>query len=114
VRPSPLGILIHPRYGLWHAYRAALAIGEEIPLPPRDETPDLCGACAGKPCLTTCPVGAFEAAGYDVGACAGHLHDPAGADCMTAGCRARRVCPVGEAYAPAQAAFHMAAFRMLR
>src|SRR5262245_47622298 len=24
VHPSPIGILIHPRYGLWHSYRGAL------------------------------------------------------------------------------------------
>ena len=113
VRPSPLGILIHPRHGLWHAYRAALAFAEEIPLPPREDAPDLCGECADKPCLAACPVGAFGAAGYDVGACLEHLRSAAGRDCMTAGCRARRACPVGQqhAYPPAQAAFHMAAFR---
>jgi hypothetical protein len=40
VRPSPLGILIHPRHGLWHAYRAALAFpADDIPLPPREVRP---------------------------------------------------------------------------
>ena len=35
VFPSPLGILIHPEHGLWHAYRAALVFAERIDLPPR-------------------------------------------------------------------------------
>ena len=26
LRPSPLGILMHPEYGLWHAYRGALQV----------------------------------------------------------------------------------------
>ena len=30
---SPLGVLIHPEYGLWHAYRAALLFREAIELP---------------------------------------------------------------------------------
>jgi hypothetical protein len=113
VRASPLGILIHPRYGLWHAYRAALAFaGTEIALPPRAEAPDPCAACPTKPCLTACPVGAFSGRSYDVPACLGHLRSAAGADCRDLGCRARRACPVGREYAyeSAQACFHMSAF----
>jgi hypothetical protein len=112
VAESPLGILIHPDYGLWHAYRGALAIAEEIPLPPRDERPRPCDTCADRPCLTACPVGAFGPAGYDVGSCADHISVPAGADCMAESCRARRACPVGREYlyAPEQAAFHMTHF----
>ena len=30
LRPSPLGILMHPQYGLWHAYRGALLFEDEI------------------------------------------------------------------------------------
>jgi hypothetical protein len=113
-RPSPLGILIHPDFGLWHAYRGALAFTDRLDLPPPDTRPSPCETCADQPCLVTCPVGAFAArTGYDVPACAGHLATAAGADCNDLGCRARRACPAGRAhtYAPAQAAFHMAAFR---
>jgi hypothetical protein len=116
VRPSPIGMLIHLRYGLWHAYRAALTFSEAIALPPGEDAPDLCGACADKPCLATCPVGAFGESGYDVEACLGHLRTAAGAACTTAGCLARRACPVGReaAHAPAQAGFHMQAFERRR
>ncbi len=117
VAESPLGILIHPDYGLWHAYRGALAFAEALALPPRAERPRPCDACAERPCLGACPVGAFSAAGtdvagYDVSACADHLKAPAGADCMAEACRARRACPIGRAYlyAPEQAAFHMVHF----
>lgn len=113
VRASPLGLLIHPRYGLWHAYRAALAFeAADIALPPRGEAPDPCGACVDKPCLAACPVGVFSGRSYDVPACVDHIRSTAGVDCREAGCRARRACPVGREYAyePAQARFHMAAF----
>ncbi len=109
VAESPLGILIHPDYGLWHAYRGALAFTEVIDLPPRAERPRPCDTCADKPCLSGCPVGAFTTTGYDVPACADHLSTAAGSDCMTEACRARRACPVGREYLyeAEQAAFHM-------
>jgi hypothetical protein len=112
VAESVIGILIHPDYGLWHAYRGALAFAEEIALPARAERPRPCDDCADKPCLSACPVGAFTAAGYDVAACADHLAAPAGADCMAEACRARRACPVGREYLyePEQARFHMVHF----
>jgi hypothetical protein len=110
VHPSPLGLLIHPDWGLWHAYRGALAFTEKLDLPPPDTRPSPCERCTAKPCLTACPVGAFGAGGYDVPACKTHIGTPAGADCMTLGCRARRACPVGRPYAREEASFHMRAF----
>ncbi len=112
VHPSPIGPLIHPDHGLWHAYRGALAFGERLDLPPRDTRPSPCESCADKPCLTTCPVGALTDEGYDVPACATHIATEAGADCMEQSCRARRACPVGRdyTYGPEQSRFHMAAF----
>ncbi|MDX1576385.1 MAG: ferredoxin [Kiloniellales bacterium] len=112
VRESPLGMLIHPVYGLWHAYRGALALAQRLPLPLTDTGAYPCDACADKPCLTACPVSAFRPEGYGVADCVGHIQTPAGADCMALGCRARRACPVGRAYVydPPQAAFHMEAF----
>jgi hypothetical protein len=117
VYPSPIGMLIHPDYGLWHAYRGALAFDCEVDgLPARDARPSPCETCADKPCLSTCPVGAFTGERYDVDACAGHLRRPQGADCLDLGCRARRACPVGRdaTYDPAQARFHMDAFLAAR
>ena len=113
VHPSPLGLLIHPEYGLWHAYRGALVFADRLDLPARPDVASPCDRCAEKPCLTTCPVAAFSTAGYDVPACARHLDTPAGSDCMAEGCRARRACPVGQGYryAPDQAEFHMLPFR---
>ena len=112
VWPSPLGMLIHPEYGLWHAYRGALALRERIDLAPRPAATRPCDACADQPCLNACPVGAFTAAGYDVPGCVTRLSVPAGDACMSGGCLARHACPVGQryAYAPAQSALHMGAF----
>ncbi len=113
VHPSPVGMLIHPRYGLWHSYRGALGLSEALAPPPLDAAPSPCDSCQAKPCLHACPVGAFTGAGYDVPACATHLSQPAGAACMSGGCLARRACPVGaaEAQGPEQASFTMRAFR---
>jgi hypothetical protein len=112
VAPSPLGILIHPDHGLWHAYRGALAFAERLALPARVDRPRPCDSCPDRPCLSACPVGAFSERGYDVPACIGHIGGPAGAACMGGGCLARRACPVGPAYGygAAQVRFHMAAF----
>ena len=112
VHSSPIGLLIHPYYGLWHSYRGAIGFREQLAVPEPAPVPSPCESCAGRWCLKACPVAAFSDAGYDVGACAGYLKSAAGADCMGTGCRARRACPVGAeyAYGPEQAKFFMAAF----
>ena len=110
--PSPLGLLIHPRYGLWHGYRGALLFAATIELPPWARAESPCADCAAKPCLSACPVGAFTATGYDVPACARHLARTPEPACMDIGCLARHACPVGceQRYVPAQARFHMRSF----
>ncbi len=113
---SPLGMMIHAEYGLWASWRGALVFNEVLPLPEQPPAARPCDTCPDRPCLSACPVGAFTDAGYDTAACAGHLGDAAGSDCLGRGCLARRACPVGREYAhePAQAAFHMRAFRAAR
>lgn len=112
---SPLGLNVHPTYGLWHAYRAAFLFPVEFGLAPA-KTRSPCEACEAKPCLSACPVGAFTGTAYDVMACAGHVNSPAGETCRLKGCMARHACPVGQgfAYSPAQAQFHMRAFLKAR
>lgn len=109
---SPLGLLIHPDYGLWHGYRGALLFTVAIALPAPDRRVSPCESCADRPCLRACPVSAFDGKGYDVPACARHLAGAPEPDCMDIGCLARHACPVGPdyRYAPAQARFHMCAF----
>ncbi len=112
VWPSPIGPLIHAEYGLWHAYRGALAFASRIVLPAREHAECPCDSCISRPCLTTCPVSAFSQSGYDVPRCVTHVDSPAGIECLTGGCLARRACPIGReyAYAPEQAEFHTRAF----
>jgi hypothetical protein len=113
LRPSPIGMLIHPVHGLWHGLRGALVLRHRLDLPMVEPRPSPCAGCTAKPCLHTCPVDAFKPGAYDVRACRTFLGTLSGQDCMMLGCRARRACPVGRAaaYPPAQAAFHMRAFR---
>lgn len=122
LQPSPLLLQIHPRWGLWHAWRFALALPELAPHDAQAPEPvagaqapaasAICATCDGQPCLQACPVDAFGPGGYAVQACAAHLHQPQGADCMRRGCLARRACPVAQElqYIPDHAAFHMQAF----
>lgn len=114
VHRSPVGILIHPEFGLWHVYRAALLFRRRLALPPRPQRPSPCDACDRKPCLAVCPAEAFLPDRFDVRACVSHVESAAGANCRERGCLARRACPVGRdyAYPVRQQAFHAAA--MLR
>lgn len=109
---SPLRILIHPEYGLWQAYRGAIAFADRLALPEPDRRPCPCDSCAEQPCLSACPVGAFTPEGYDAAGCRRHVASAAGVACREGGCLARRACPVGRehTYEPAQMAFHMRAF----
>jgi len=110
---SPLRMLIHPVFGLWHACRGALLFAGDIGLPDIMDGPSPCESCVGRPCLSMCPVGAFAADAYDAVRCLDHLDVTDGEDCVALGCRARRACPVGSEYRyePGQARFHMEAFR---
>lgn len=105
---SPMGVLVHNDYGLWHSYRGALLFQHEVDVPPTDTRPNPCATCAGKPCAQGCPVGA--AVPYDVPKCLANLRT--GASCRSVGCLARHACPLGcgYAYSPDHAAFHMEAF----
>ena len=121
VHTSPLMLRIHPQYGLWHAYRFALVFPALDPVdrdalraPVQGDSP--CLSCKDQPCLTACPVEAFDGQAFAVQRCSTHLHSPDGTQCMETGCQARNACPVAAElrYAPAQTAFHMAAFARAR
>ncbi|MBX3568578.1 MAG: 4Fe-4S dicluster domain-containing protein [Rhizobiaceae bacterium] len=112
LRPSPLGILMHPEYGLWHAYRGALLFDVPVDLPDAQKPIHLCDACVGKPCLNACPVDAYSAAGFAYDRCLGHVRGETGGACRHGGCLDRNACPYGAdyRYPPDMQAFHMAAF----
>ncbi len=113
---SPLGLNIHRSYGLWHAYRAALLFPVEFDLPRNSAGAHPCESCEDKPCLSACPVNAFDGSAYDVAACGHQVLSAAGEDCAKGGCKARIACPVGREYQyhPRQMQFHMRAFQKAR
>ena len=47
--PHPIGMNIHPVYGLWHAFRAALLLPVAFDLPPPTASASPCETCAEKP-----------------------------------------------------------------
>ena len=112
LKPSPLGILMHPHHGLWHAYRGALLFATPLDTGSANEVIHLCDTCAAKPCLTSCPVDAYSGAGFDHGKCLAHVRSVAGQPCMARGCLDRNACPYGadHRYPPDMLAFHMASF----
>lgn len=117
VHPSMLGLLIHPEHGLWHAYRFAIAVADQVDaLPePAHNNPAChaaCETCQSQPCLSACPVNAFDGVQYDVQACFEHLQNTPQSPCHTNGCRARDACPEGtqSRYQPEQIIFHMQQF----
>ena len=113
VQPSRLGMLIHPAHGLWHAYRFAIALAETVSGLPRVQTYEsTCDNCGDKPCLTACPVGAFDGTRYNVQSCYEYLSNHPGCTCLTSGCLARDACPEGQKsrYVKEQRQFHMQQF----
>lgn len=112
LKPSPLGVLMHPTYGLWHAYRGALLFEDELSLPEVHEAIHLCDACVEKPCLKSCPVDAYSTEGFAYQACLAHVRGADGGPCRSGGCLDRNACPHGMDYRyPLEVqAFHMASF----
>lgn len=112
LKPSPLGLLIHPRFGLWHAFRGALLLDVEISIQAVAETIHPCDLCIEKPCLNGCPVAAHTVAGFAYETCLSHVRGGAGAACRDDGCLARNACPHGAEWRyPAEVqAFHQRAF----
>jgi ferredoxin len=98
LKASPLGILMHPQYGLWHAYRGALLFDRELDLPKAHTPIHLCDRCVGKPCKKACPVDAHVGESFDYEGCRTHLRGSPTGDCLTTGCLDRNACPYGGDY----------------
>ena len=110
---SPLGVVVHARYGPWFALRGALLFPEAIKFETQDEGPGPCPGCVEKPCLDACPSGALTREhAFEADTCRAYVRENANKDCAERGCLVRHACPYGRdyAYLPEQARHHMAAF----
>ncbi|HEX4209938.1 MAG TPA: hypothetical protein VHY56_06065, partial [Candidatus Binataceae bacterium] len=56
--PSLLGVLIHPVYGPWIAFRAALLLDFALDQPGEAAGFDPCPRCVSRSCITACPASA--------------------------------------------------------
>src|SRR6267143_560920 len=56
--PSILGVVVHPEYGPWIAFRAALILDVVLDQPGAAIGFDPCPTCKARSCITPCPAGA--------------------------------------------------------
>ena len=92
--PSIIGVLIHPVYGTWIAFRAALLIEQMLDQPGAALGFDPCPQCVPRSCIPACPVQAVSAeTGWDLVKCIRHRVE-ADPDC-NAGCYSRLNCVIG-------------------
>ncbi len=114
--PSLVGVLIHPAYGPWIAFRAAILLEEPLDEPGDAVGFDPCPKCTVRSCIEACPVGAVSfPKGWDVPACIMHRVEDE-ADCGTR-CHARVACVLGpeHRYPDDELAYHqMRALRSMR
>lgn len=103
---SPVNLLVGAAMGLNLSYRGALGFDYLLEF---DAAHTVCTSCDA-PCLTACPAGALNRAGYDVPACKAYLATYPASACRTKGCAVRRACPASTPQLAAHARFHMEVF----
>ena len=92
--PSIIGVAVHPVFGPWIAFRAALLIDELIDAPGPAASFDPCPTCIPRSCIAACPVSAVSlAGGWDIPKCLTHRVEVE-PDCA-ARCHARVACVLG-------------------
>lgn len=92
--PSIVGVVVHPMYGPWLAFRAALLVDVAIEAPGAALGFDPCPGCTARSCVTACPAGAVNSAsGWDIPRCLTHRVERE-AEC-TPRCHARAACVLG-------------------
>lgn len=94
VRSPVVPLLLHPEYGPWISFRAALVLEEPLPVSgPLDEF-EPCSECAA-PCLCACPAEAVARAGEKNDA---HCAEHRSAGGCQHGCDVRGACVYGRAH----------------
>ena len=85
---SPLGLVLHPRFGPWMGLRAACFTTEQWTPTRLGASP--CASCS-RPCVSACPAGAVGTR-FDIARCASAHAVPG--PCAVI-CHSRQACPVG-------------------
>jgi len=111
-----LGVVAHPVFGPWIAFRAALLLDDSLDAPGDARGFDPCPSCTTRSCIAACPVGAVaHPAGWDIPKCVTHRVENE-TDCATR-CHARVACVLGpeHRYPDDELAYHqMRALRSMR
>jgi len=90
---SPLGLGIHPHWGLWFAYRAVILTDAALPEIRQPRPPAACDQCPDQPCISHCPSRALSPAGQiDMSRC-GNYRLEVDSPCSDR-CLSRLACPV--------------------
>jgi epoxyqueuosine reductase len=114
--PSIIGVMVHPVYGPWIAFRAAILVGESIAAAGEAYRFDPCPSCTARTCISACPAEAVSlASGWDIPKCLTHRVEVE-ADCAPR-CHARAGCVLGpeHRYPDDELAYHqMRALRAMR
>ena len=105
--PSILGVTVHPVYGPWIAFRAALLLDEALDSPGDGAGFDPCPRCTARTCIPACPANAVSAdSGWDIPKCLTHRVEVE-SDCAPR-CHARANCVIGpeHRYPDEELAYH--------
>jgi epoxyqueuosine reductase QueG len=114
--PSIIGVVVHPLFGPWIAFRAALLLEVELDYPGDAIGFDPCPTCANRSCISSCPAAAVSfSSGWSIPKCLRHRVEayPQCAD----RCHARIACVLGphQRYPDDELAYHQArALRAMR
>ncbi len=95
-RRSLLGVLIHPEFGPWIAFRGAIMVDEVLTAPRPAAGFDPCASCEARPCVAMCPAAAVDGDGWNVRRCIDHRVQRTD-DCQSQ-CDARVACVYGRAH----------------
>ncbi|MGH7864039.1 MAG: hypothetical protein ACREQB_03555 [Candidatus Binataceae bacterium] len=92
--PTILGVVAHPVFGPWIAFRAALLLEQSVDAPGDARGFDPCPTCTARTCIPACPVGAVaHPGGWDIVKCVAHRVEDE-PDCAPR-CHARVACVLG-------------------
>ena len=92
--PSLLGVVIHPTFGPWIAFRGALIIDRDLDEPGEAIGFDPCPGCTARSCIDACPTGAVAyPGGWDIPRCLAYRVESE-PECASR-CHARVECVIG-------------------